>query len=346
MISCVMFYIIGYPIMYASGIDNLFMSGLVDSEKYSHWSDLFFQMVFVATAASVISGVVAERMKIIPFLIFVVILSGLIYPLAGSLVLGNSTYKEIFMNNFSDFARSTIVHSLGGWAALAAVFILGARKGKFTKSGESNAIMGSNLTLATLGTFILAFGWIGFNGGSVLSLTSKDDVNQIALVVVCTILGMSARAISSSILSHILWKKIDLTMVLNGTLGGLVSVTAGPNISANVSLIEGFIGGILVVFAILFIDKKLKLDDPVGALSVHLVCGIWGTLAVGIFNDKYTFMNQLQGIVIIGLITFILSYIVWFILNKTIGIRVDSDIEYEGLDIHETGLECYPEFKK
>eukprot|EP01029_Cantina_marsupialis_P000283 TRINITY_DN102458_c0_g1_i1.p1 TRINITY_DN102458_c0_g1~~TRINITY_DN102458_c0_g1_i1.p1 ORF type:complete len:408 (+),score=103.28 TRINITY_DN102458_c0_g1_i1:66-1226(+) len=348
-ISCIMYYFIGYNLMYGDGsafmgsFSTISMETAADA-AYPAPSDFFFQVMFVATAASVISGSVAERMKLWPFLIFVVVLSGVIYPIQGHWTWGGTELGGLIAG-FSDFAGSTIVHSVGGWAALAGVLILGARKGKYTKDGKVKPIPGSNLTLATLGTFILWMGWFGFNGGSQLALGSKADIDGVALVVADTNMAACAGALMAAILTQLLYKKVDLTMVLNGALAGLVSCTAGPDLGMLVAFIEGLIGGALVVFAVPFFDK-LKIDDPVGALSVHLVAGIWGTIAVGIFNPEVTILAQIKGIVVIGAFVFIVSFIVWKILDVIMGLRVDEETEITGLDIHETGLECYPEFKK
>ncbi|WP_428024283.1 ammonium transporter [Arcobacter sp.] len=348
-ISCIMYYFIGYNLMYGEGgaimgsFSTISMETAADA-SYPAAADFFFQVVFVATAASVISGSIAERMKLWPFLIFVVVLSGIIYPLQGHWTWGGSELGGIIAG-FSDFAGSTIVHSVGGWAALAGVLILGARKGKYGKDGGVRPIPGSNLTLATLGTFILWMGWFGFNGGSQLALGSKGDIDGIALVIADTNMAAAAGAVMAAILTQLIYKKVDLTMVLNGALAGLVSCTAGPDLGMMVAFIEGIVGGALVVFAVPMFDK-MKIDDPVGALSVHLVAGIWGTLAVGIFNPEVTIMAQLKGIVVIGAFVFIASFIVWKILDLIVGLRVSEEIEVQGLDIHETGLETYPEFKR
>ncbi len=348
-ISCIMYYFIGYDLMYGEG--GAFMGSLsvVDMANaadatYPKASDFFFQVMFVATAASVISGSVAERMKLWPFLIFVVLLSGVIYPLQGHWTWGGSELGGI-LAGFSDFAGSTIVHSVGGWAALAGVLIIGARKGKYTADGKVKPIPGSNLTLATLGTFILWMGWFGFNGGSQLALGSKDDITGIAMVVANTNMAAATGSIVAAILTQILYKKVDLTMVLNGALAGLVSVTAAPDAGMMYAFGVGAVGALIVVVAVPFFDK-LRIDDPVGALSVHLVAGIWGTLAVGLFTESATFMAQLKGVVVIGAFVFIVSFIIWKILDMIVGLRVDEETEINGLDIHETGLECYPEFKK
>ena len=348
-ISCIMFYFVGYNFMYGDG--NAFigsgamLSGKTNEEMgYPVMADFFFQVVFVATSASVISGVIAERMKIWPFLFFIVILSSIIYPIQGHWSWGGSELGGL-MSGFSDFAGSTIVHSVGGWAALAGVIILGARKGKYGRDGQVRPLPGSNLSMATLGTFILWMGWFGFNGGSQLALGSKEDIDGIASVIASTNMAACAGGLMAACLTQLIYKKVDLTMVLNGTLAGLVSCTAGPDLGINVALVEGLIGGALVVFAVPFFDK-LRIDDPVGALSVHLVAGIWGTLAVGIFNPEVALLAQVKGIVVIGAFVFISSFIVWKILDLIIGLRVDEETEVNGLDIHETGLEAYPEFKR
>ena len=348
-ISCIMFYFVGYNFMYGDG--NAFigsgamLSGKTNEEMgYPVMADFFFQVVFVATSASVISGVIAERMKIWRFLFFIVILSSIIYPIQGHWSWGGSELGGL-MSGFSDFAGSTIVHSVGGWAALAWVIILGARKGKYGRDGQVRPLPGSNLSMATLGTFILWMGWFGFNGGSQLALGSKEDIDGIASVIASTNMAACAGGLMAACLTQLIYKKVDLTMVLNGTLAGLVSCTAGPDLGINVALVEGLIGGALIVFAVPFFDK-LRIDDPVGALSVHLVAGIWGTLAVGIFNPEVALLSQVKGIVVVGAFVFVSSFIVWKIIDILVGLRVDEETEVNGLDIHETGLEAYPEFKR
>jgi Amt family ammonium transporter len=348
-ISCIMFYFVGYNLMYGDGnafIGSGFMlSGKTNADMgYPVMADFFFQVVFVATAASVISGTIAERMKLWPFLIFVVVLSGVIYPIQGHWTWGGSELGGL-LAGFSDFAGSTIVHSVGGWAALAGVILLGAREGKYGKSGNVRPIPGSNLPLATLGTFILWMGWFGFNGGSQLALGSKDDIDGIALVVASTNMAAAFGAVTAAILTQIIYKKVDLTMVLNGALGGLVSVTAAPDAGMIYASGVGIVGAALVVFAVPLWDK-VKIDDPVGALSVHLVAGIWGTLAVGLFTESATFITQLKGVVVIGAFVFVASFVVWYILKATMGLRVSKEEEINGLDLSETGLEAYPEFKR
>jgi Amt family ammonium transporter len=356
-VACIMYYIIGYDLMYGGG--NSFMgSGIFSSSisngDHSGMSDFFFQVVFVATAASIVSGSVAERMKFWPFMIFTVVLTAFIYPIAGHWSWGmTDEIKEAggimvsllgkFWDDASDFAGSTIVHSVGGWAALSGVLLLGARKGKYT-GDQINPIQGANLPLATLGTFILWLGWFGFNGGSQLALGSRGDANAISTVFANTNIAACAGAVVAMILTQLLYKKVDLTMVLNGALSGLVAITAGPDYSSMaIAMLIGGIGGTLVVFAVPFWDK-MKIDDPVGALSVHLVNGIWGTLAVGIFNPAISLFSQIKFIVVVGVFTFSVSLLVWMILKVTMGLRVSEEDEYNGTDVSEFGLHAYPEF--
>ncbi|MCH9814201.1 MAG: ammonium transporter [Epsilonproteobacteria bacterium] len=362
-IASIMFYLIGYNLMYGDGnavmgaglalsgigevakVGDMELLAMVSDGTPTHpvMTDFFFQVVFVATAASVVSGTIAERMKLWPFLIFTVVLTAIIYPIQGHWSWGGSELGGL-MAGFSDFAGSTIVHSVGGWAALAGAILVGARKGKYGKDGKVKPIPGSNLPIATLGMFILWMGWFGFNGGSQLAMGTMTDIDAIALVMADTNMAAATGAVTAAIFTKILYKKVDLTMVLNGALGGLVAVTAGPDLGMFVSFIDGLVAGILVVLAVPFFDK-IKIDDPVGALSVHLVNGIWGTLAVGIFGSA-TLMAQIKGIVIVGIFTFVASFIVWYILKLTIGLRVSEEVEYEGEDLEETGLEAYPEFGK
>lgn len=347
-IACLMYFVVGYNLMY--GGDGAFMGDIafalsgISYDDHAVMADFFFQVVFVATAASVISGVVAERMKLWPFLIFTVVLTAVIYPIQGHWSWGGSALGG-FMDGFSDFAGSTIVHSVGGWAALAGVLLLGARKGKYTADGKVKPIPGSSLPLATLGMFILWLGWFGFNGGSVLAMGTKADIDSIALVFADTNMAAAVGAISAAILTQIMYKKVDLTMVLNGALGGLVAVTAGPDLGMFAAFVDGLVAAILIVVAVPFFDK-LRIDDPVGALSVHLVNGIWGTIAVAIWNPEVTFLAQIKGIVAVGLFTFAASFAVWYVLKLVMGIRVGEEEEYDGIDMHETGLEAYPEFAK
>ena len=349
----VMFWISGYNLMYmdvdAGWIGTLLPwvgdTSAVETADYSGGytahSDWFFQMVFVATTASIISGTIAERVKLWPFLLFVAVLAGALYPIQGAWHWGGGWLAE---RGFADFAGSTIVHSAGGWAALAGAIILGARKGKYSKSGKITPIPGSSLPLATLGTFILWFGWFGFNGGSQLALGSAADATAMSIIYANTNMAAAGGVLAVMVLTQLIYKKVDLSMVLNGALAGLVSITAGPDTPEiwQAILIGGF-GGVIVVFAIPLLDK-FKIDDVVGAIPVHLCAGIWGTLAVPLTNDAASFSTQLLGIVAIGAFMFISSLIVWFIIGKITGLRVSTEEEFEGLDKMELGLEAYPEF--
>ena len=364
-IAGIVFYLVGYDLMY-TGVDKGFIGTLsfmynpgdaelailgtkeVTSEQlkavtdagYSVSSDWFFQMVFVATAASVVSGTVAERIKVWPFLIFVVVLSAVIYPVQASWVWGGGWLNEL---GFVDFAGSTLVHSVGGWCALTGAIILGARKGKYTADGKVNPIPGANMPLATLGTFVLWFGWFGFNGGSQLALGSAADATAMSIVYVNTNIGAAGGVVAAMVLTQLLYKKVDLSIALNGALAGLVAITAGPDLTNHAtSMIIGAIGGALVVISVPLLDK-LKIDDVVGAISVHLVAGIWGTLCVGIFGVG-TVSTQLIGIVSIGAFVVVASSIVWVILKATVGIRIDEEDEANGSDMAECGMEAYPEF--
>ncbi|MEQ9812378.1 MAG: ammonium transporter [Azospirillaceae bacterium] len=313
---------------------------IADGVGYSTMSDWFFQMVFVATAASIVSGTLAERIKFWPFMIFVVVLTGILYPIQGSWTWGGGWLAEM---GFSDFAGSTIVHSVGGWAALTGAIILGARKGKYNPDGSVNPMPGANLPLATLGTFILWLGWFGFNGGSQLALGSAADAAWMAIVFTNTNLAAAAGVVAATVLSQILFRKIDLTFALNGAIAGLVSITAGPDQLVHIwSIVIGGIGGALVVIAVPIIDR-LKIDDVVGAISAHLVAGIWGTLAVGIFGGANLGV-QITGIAAIGAFMVVTSAAVWLVLKLTIGIRASEEDEELGLDRAELGMEAYPEF--
>jgi len=363
-VAGILYYLIGYSLMYVdvSGYIGSFsllynpsgaeldlinadeatpeMITAVTDAGYSSMSDWFFQMVFVATAASIVSGTLAERIKVWPFLIFTVFLTGLIYPIQGAWIWGGGWLSEM---GFSDFAGSTVVHSVGGWAALSGAVILGARKGKYSPDGRVNAMPGANLPLATLGTFVLWLGWFGFNGGSQLALGSALDAAAMAIVYVNTNLAAAAGVLAAMALNQILYKKIDLTIALNGAIGGLVAITAGPDLQNHLlSIIVGGIGGFLVVIAVPLLDR-LKIDDVVGAISAHLVCGVWGTLAVGIFGGG-SIGVQLLGIVAVGAFVLVTSTIFWLALKFTVGIRVSEEDEEMGLDKAELGMEAYPEF--
>jgi Amt family ammonium transporter len=357
-IAGLMFYLVGYDLMY--GIDeggvigsfSLFWSpddaaalaeeGASFDAGYAASSDWFFQMVFVATAASIVSGTVAERVKLWPFLIFVAILTAVIYPIQGSWEWGAGWLDAEF--GFSDFAGSTLVHSTGGWAALMGAIIIGARKGKYGKDGRINPMPGSSMPLATLGTFILWMGWFGFNGGSQLALGSAADAIAIADIFANTNAAAAGGVVAAMITSQLMFKKVDLTMALNGAIGGLVSITAEPLTPTigNAVLIGG-IGGVLVVVAVPLLDK-LKIDDVVGAIPAHLVCGIWGTMAVPLTNSDASFGGQLVGVIAIGAFVSIASVIVWMGLKLTIGVRASEEDEQMGLDRAELGMEAYPEF--
>ena len=347
----IMYYLVGYGFMYNDVSGYIGTPALWNPEAtvdagdgYSKMSDWFFQMVFCATAMSIVSGTVAERIKLVPFLLFAVFLTGIIYPIQGSWTWGGGWLSEM---GFSDFAGSTIVHSVGGWAALTGAIILGPRLGKYGPNGEVNAIPGANLPLATIGTFILWFGWFGFNGGSQLALGSAADAAAMANVYVNTNMAACAGLVAALILSMILYSKTDLTFVLNGALAGLVSITAGPDVATPLqAIIIGAIGGVICTFAIPLLDK-LKIDDVVGAISVHLIAGIWGTLAVAIpgLNGSGDMATQIIGIVSIGVFTVVLSAIGWIVLKVVFGLRPTEAEETSGLDVSELGMDAYPEFK-
>ncbi|WP_085298380.1 ammonium transporter [Cognaticolwellia mytili] len=364
-ISCMMYLFVGYDIMYGGG---MFLSGIetVDPAKvladfsaredgftgaaiYSAASDFFFQVVFVATAMSIVSGAVAERMKLWAFLAFAVVLTGVIYPMEGSWTWGGNSVFGLYILadlGFSDFAGSGIVHMAGAAAALAGVLLLGARRGKYGADGRVNAIPGSNLPMATLGTFILWMGWFGFNGGSVLKLGDIASSHSVAMVFLNTNAAAAAGAVAALVLAKLLFKKADLTMALNGALAGLVAITAEPSTPTPMqATLFGAIAGIVVVFSIISLDK-LKIDDPVGALSVHGVVGLLGLLLVPVTNSASTFTGQLIGAVTIFIWVFSTSLVVWFILKQVMGIRVSAEEEYEGVDKSDCGMEAYPEFTR
>lgn len=361
-IACTMYMICGYQIMYEGG---WFLSGIAldgaesaealatsvyaefqgeDANAYANSADFFFQVVFVATAMSIVSGAVAERMKLWAFLLFAVVMTGFIYPMEGSWTWGGKEVFGMYSLNYTDYAGSGIVHMAGAAAALAGVLILGPRKGKYGPNGVINAIPGANLPLATLGTFILWLGWFGFNGGSTLALDSVASANEVAIVFVNTNAAASGGLIGALALGRILFGKTDLTMVLNGALAGLVAITAEPaDPTPLLATFIGFIGGLLVVASILMLDK-LKIDDPVGAISVHGVVGLWGVFAVLISDAEATFIGQLVGALTIFIWVFVASLIVWSIIKAIIGIRVSEEEEFEGVDISQCGMEAYPEF--
>ena len=349
-ISCVMYLLVGYAIMYGGGgmligaentVDDVLASG--GDVYYSARSDFFFQVVFVATAMSIISGAVAERMKLWSFLLFAVVMTGFIYPLQGSWSWGGGFLSDA---GFVDFAGSGIVHMCGAAAALAGVLLLGPRQGKYGPNGEVNAIQGSNMPLATLGMFILWFGWFGFNGGSELKLSNIDEANAVAQVFVNTNMAAAGGLIAALILARILFGKADLTMALNGALAGLVSITAEPLSGTNVeSMLIGAVGGLLVVLSIVALDK-MRIDDPVGAISVHGTCGIWGLMAVLITTDGATLTGQLTGLATILGFTFAAALVVWFVIKMIFGIRLSDEDQMVGADVAEIGIVAYPEFSK
>ena len=351
-IACTMYMICGYAIMYDGG---LFLSsitadgvtGAEDAATYAPSADFFFQVVFVATAMSIVSGAVAERMKLWAFLAFAVIMTGFIYPMEGRWTWGEQAVFGLYSLealDFSDFAGSGIVHMAGAAAALSGVLLLGARKGKYGPDGKINAIPGTNLPLATLGTFILWMGWFGFNGGSVLATASVESANSVAVVFMNTNAAACGGLIAALILSRTLFGKADLTMALNGALAGLVAITAEPSTpTALQASLFGAIGGALVVASILALDR-LKIDDPVGAISVHGTVGLLGLILVPFTNDEATFSGQLVGAATIFIWVFVTSFIVWYVLKRFIGIRISEEDEYRGADIAECGMEAYPEF--
>ncbi|NVK34697.1 MAG: ammonium transporter [Rhodobacteraceae bacterium] len=350
-IAGIMFWVTGYNLMYA-GVDGGFIGsfgpysfdavgGNALDTGYSTASDWFFQMVFVAATASIVSGTVAERIKLWPFLAFTVILTGILYPISGSWQWGGGWLSEM---GFSDFAGSTIVHSVGGWAALSGALILGARKGKYGPNGAVTPLPGSSMPLATLGTFILWLGWFGFNGASQLAMGTIGDVTDVSRIFANTNMAAAGGVVAALILTQIFYKKVDVTMALNGALAGLVSITAEPLApSIAQSIFIGAIGGVIVVFAVPLLDK-LKIDDVVGAIPVHLCAGIWGTLIVPLSNDGTAYGTQLIGIAAYGVFTFVATAIVWFILKALMGLRVTEEEEALGLDKVEVGVEAYPEF--
>lgn len=329
------FLLWGYSLMFGG---SGFFDGGIKQSTYSIYAIMFFQLAFVSKTVSIISGAVSERIRIWPFMAFAFLMAGFIYPVVGSWTWGGG-----FLKDLNDFAGSTVIHSVGGWAALAAIILLGARKGKYTKDGRIRAVPASNIPLVTLGAMLLWIGWFGFNGGSALAISSHDNADLVAKVILNTNTAGLAGALIAAVLMQYQYGKLDITMILNGALGGLVAITAAPDVSLWAPIVVGAIGGALVVFAVPVFDK-LKIDDPVGALSVHLVCGIWGTIAAAIFKDGVSILAQLKAIAIIGAFSFAASYAGFFLIKKVIGLRVDEESEYEGLDLEECGLEAYPEF--
>ncbi|MDH5444799.1 MAG: ammonium transporter [Gammaproteobacteria bacterium] len=369
-IACTAYLIVGYDVMYDGGIflkdialdgaanaDALTASVLKESAEakfggdavYSNASDFFFQVVFVATAMSIVSGAVAERMKLWSFMAFAIVMTAFIYPMEGAWTWGGKAVFGMFElkvgeTGFSDFAGSGIVHMAGAAAALAGVLLLGPRKGKYRANGEINPIPGANLPLATLGTFILWMGWFGFNGGSVLKLGDVASANSVAMVFLNTNAAAAGGVIFALIVARMMFGKADLTMALNGALAGLVAITAEPSTPTPLAAtLIGGVGGALVVFAIVTMDK-MKIDDPVGAISVHGVVGMWGLMAVPLTNDGASFAAQFLGLVVIFAWVFIASFITWYVIKMIMGVRVSEEEEYTGLDLTECGMEAYPEF--
>lgn len=364
-IACTMYLVCGYHVMYGE-LGNYFLSGITDLDTeatlaafaerddgfqgasiYSGVSDFFFQAMFVATAVSIVSGAVAERMKLWPFFAFTVVMTAFIYPMEGSWTWGGEDVFGLYNLGdlgFSDFAGSGIVHMAGAAAALAGVILLGARKGKYGPNGEVRAIPGANLPLAALGMFILWFGWFGFNGGSVLKLGDIASAHTMAIAFANTNAAAAAGLIGAMLTGYALFRKADLTMMVNGALAGLVAITAGADTPTPLfAAFIGFVGGVLVVLSVLFFDK-IKIDDPVGAISVHGTVGIWGLMMVPFSNENATFLGQIVGTLTIFVWVFAVSLIVWAILKALFGIRVTEEEEYKGLDISECGMEAYPDF--
>ena len=352
-IAAIMYWLVGYNLMYPgdswsiAGWIGAFTTASIGGDPaletgYATGSDFFFQLMFCATTASIVSGAMAERVKLWPFLIFTVVLTGIIYPIEASWQWGGGWLSEM---GFSDFAGSTLVHAAGGFAALAGVLILGPRIGKY-KDGRVVPMPGSNLALATLGTFILWLGWFGFNGGSQLALGTEADANAVAIIFANTNMAAAAGSVVALLLTQLLYKKPDLTMTLNGALAGLVSITAGPlDPTLFGALWIGAVGSVIVVFVVPFLDN-LKIDDVVGAIPVHLVAGFWGTLAVPFYTEGTSFVMQIVGFFSIGAFVFVVSGVLWLVLKATTGIRPSAEDEINGLDMAELGMEAYPEFSK
>ena len=340
-----MIYIVASLVFFFWGYTLAF--GGWDGSSMSAYAAFLFQMAFVGKTVNIMSGGVSERTKIIPLAIFTIFMAGFIYPLIVNWTWGADMLKGTFLDisSMHDLAGSTVIHSTGAWALLAAILIIGPRKGKY-KDGQIRVYPASNIPLVALGAFLLWIGWFGFNGGSVGSISSKNAADTVALVVMNTNNAGLIGGLIVMILGYLQYKKFDITMILNGALGGLVAITSGADVVSPISaLIIGAIGGALVYYAVPFFDK-LKLDDPVGALSVHLVNGIWGTIATGIFAKDVSLMAQIKGVIVVGIFAFVVSYIILYIINKIVPFRADEEAEIEGLDVSECGIESYPEFKR
>jgi len=335
-VASMAFLLIGYQLAFGSW----------ENDSMSKWAAFLFQMAFVGKTINIMSGGVSERVRIIPLAIFAVLMGGIIYPLVVNVSWGADFLAGTFLDiNMYDLAGSTVIHSTGGWALLAAILIMGSRKGRYV-NGKIRVIPASNIPLVVLGAFLLWIGWFGFNGGSVGSISSIENADAVAKTIMNTNTAGLAGALIASLVMYVKYKLFDITMILNGALGGLVAVTAGPDLyDVYTPILIGAIGGALVVIAVPIFDK-LKLDDPVGALSVHLVNGIWGTLAVGIFVENISFLDQLKGVVVIAIFAFVSSYIVLFLINKITKFRAEDDAQVEGMDVNECGVEAYPEFKR
>jgi len=340
-----MIYIVASLVFFFWGYTLAF--GGWDGSSMSMYAAFLFQMAFVGKTVNIMSGGVSERTKIIPLAIFTIFMAGLIYPVVVNWTWGANMLKDTFLDisSMHDLAGSTVIHSTGAWALLAAILIIGPRHGRY-KDGKIKVIPASNIPLVALGAFLLWIGWFGFNGGSVGSISSKDAADTVALVVMNTNNAGLIGGLIVMILGYLTYKKFDITMILNGALGGLVAITAGADVVSPISaLIIGLVGGILVFYAVPFFDK-LKIDDPVGALSVHLINGIWGTVATGIFGKGVSLTAQIKGVIIVGIFAFIVSYVILYIINKIVPFRASQDSEIEGLDVEECGIEAYPEFKR
>jgi len=337
-VASMAFLLIGYK----------FAFGSWDNDSMSKWAAFLFQMAFVGKTINIMSGGVSERVKIIPLMIFAVVMAAFIYPAIVNITWGSNFLSGTMfdISAMHDLAGSTVIHSTGAWALLAAIIIMGSRKGRYPKGGGIRVIPASNIPLVTLGALLLWIGWFGFNGGSVGSISSKESADAVALTIMNTNTAGLAGAIIAALIMYVRYKLFDITMILNGALGGLVAITAGPDLyDMYTPILVGIIGGTLVVFAVPVFDK-LKLDDPVGALSVHLVNGIWGTLAVGIFVESVSFMDQLKGVVVVAVFAFTSSFVALYIINKIVKFRAEDDAQVEGMDVNECGVEAYPEFKR
>jgi len=335
-VASLIFLLVGYTVAFGSW----------ENTSMSIWAAFLFQMAFVGKTVNIMSGGVSERVKIIPLMVFTLFMGGLIYPLVVNVSWGADLLDGTLIDiNMYDLAGSTVIHSTGGWALLAAILIIGPRKGRY-KNGKIKVVPASNIPLVVLGALLLWIGWFGFNGGSVGSISSVENANAVAKTIMNTNTAGLSGALIAGIIMYIRYKLLDITMILNGALGGLVAITAGPDLyDMYTPILIGAIGGALVVFAVPVFDK-FKLDDPVGALSVHLVNGIWGTLAVGIFIDDVSFMDQLKGVIIVGVFVFVSSFIVIYLINMFVKFRAEDDVQVEGLDVNEVGVEAYPEFKR